>query len=310
MSSVEDRDVSLLAVDQYMRQVWWTVRLTGEEVAQLMQCVERGRQELSKPCPDEQVLEDARQARDRLVEGFQWLVIRIAKQYQSHFRSMELLDLIQEGNLGLLQAIERKDMRVGYSLCAFATRCIRDAVLNALCNGDRMVRVPKWVYGALRRMREVERRLVSVLGREPSFTELAYEMGETEDYLRELVELERRASGVGSLQQLSVEEGAEDRQNFVSLYAASAAAETGRQASLKAAVHEALASVLPKRQREVMQLRFGLDGQTDQQRSGYEVAAELGVLPKSVYRSEQRAKVHLQQVLAPTVAVLEGGKIA
>src|SRR5437667_1145021 len=109
----DDQHISLLALDQYMRWVKWTPELTLEEEGQLLERVERGKQEQLKLCPDRQVLEEAKQARDRLVAGFQPLVIHIASTYRYRVRSMELMDLNQEGNVGLLQAIDVNDKSKG-----------------------------------------------------------------------------------------------------------------------------------------------------------------------------------------------------
>ena len=105
----DDQDVSLLALDQYMRLVKWTPELTLEEEGQLLERVGRGKQEQLKPYPDRLVLEEAKQAYDRLVAGFQPLIIHIASTYRYRVRSMDVMDLIQEGNLGLLQAIDVND---------------------------------------------------------------------------------------------------------------------------------------------------------------------------------------------------------
>src|SRR5436309_3362879 len=109
----DDQHVSLLALDQYMRLVKWTPELTLEEEGQLLERVEPGKQEQLKPYPDRLVLEEAKQAYDRLVAGFQPLVIHIASTYRYRVRSIELMDLIQEGNIGLLQAIAVNDKSKG-----------------------------------------------------------------------------------------------------------------------------------------------------------------------------------------------------
>src|SRR5437868_10600874 len=113
-SSEEEREVSLLAIDQYMRQVRWTPDLTLQEEEELVERIARGKAEQQKACPNQVVMAEARQARDRLVEGYQRLVVYIARQYTYRFGSMELLDLVQEGNLGLLHAIDYHDASKGY----------------------------------------------------------------------------------------------------------------------------------------------------------------------------------------------------
>src|SRR2546421_17742 len=98
IGSYDDRDVSLLAQDQYFRQVHWTPRLTQEEQAALLERVQRGREASG------QFSADARTARDRLVEGHQRLVIHIASRLAQGCRSLDFMDLVQEGSIGLVQA--------------------------------------------------------------------------------------------------------------------------------------------------------------------------------------------------------------
>ncbi len=91
------QSMSLSAFDQYRREVNWIPRLTDEEEAQLLRCIERGKVEGSKHYPDARICEEARQARIRLIEGYLWLVMRIARRYERYCQEMELLDLVQEG---------------------------------------------------------------------------------------------------------------------------------------------------------------------------------------------------------------------
>src|SRR5256885_4577637 len=137
----DDSHASLMALDQYMRQLKGTCPLTDEEEKRLVQCVERGRVEASQAWPDKQVLEEAKQARDRLIEGFLRLVVCIARQYVGVCRGMDLLDLVQEGNEGLLKATDRHESGKGYPLVAFVSRYVRGAILTALYRRDGMVRI-------------------------------------------------------------------------------------------------------------------------------------------------------------------------
>src|SRR5690348_14274706 len=105
-----------MALDQYMRQVRWLEPLTAEEEARLIACIERGKHEKRQPHPNAWRLSLAQAARERLVEGYQPWVIHLAKGFLSRARGMELLDLIQEGNIALLQAIEHNDVSKGYPL--------------------------------------------------------------------------------------------------------------------------------------------------------------------------------------------------
>ena len=152
----QERDVSLLASDQYMRYVKWTPELTREEEAHLVQQVARGKAERVKASPDAQVLLEAQHARDRLVDGFQSFIIFVAKHYLRRSRSMELPDLTQEGTIGLLHAIERYDATRGYPLVTFAGWWVRAAIRAALADGDGMVRVPEKLGRLLRKLCHVE----------------------------------------------------------------------------------------------------------------------------------------------------------
>src|SRR6266516_6755738 len=110
----DSREVSLLAIDQYMRGLRWSERLTQEEEVQMIQRVERGKAERGKACPNQWVLSLAKHARERLIEGYQPYVVTVARKLVFRCRGMELLDLIQEGNLGPMEAIEAHDPSKGY----------------------------------------------------------------------------------------------------------------------------------------------------------------------------------------------------
>src|SRR5579864_6042019 len=131
IGSQDDEHASLLAVDQYFRWLHWSPALPQEEETRLIEVIERGKHEQRRVSPDAQVLAAAKEARDRLVESFQGLVIHIAYQMIYRFQHLELLDVIQEGNLGLLRAIEENDPKKGYPLRSLAGACIRYAISDA-----------------------------------------------------------------------------------------------------------------------------------------------------------------------------------
>jgi RNA polymerase sigma factor (sigma-70 family) len=298
MSKHDERDIPLMALDQYMRAVRWTEPLAEEEEATLLRRVERGKQERLAPCPNQWVLSLARHARDRLVEAYQPLVIAVAKKYRWLSESMVLEDLIQEGNIGLLEAIEANDTSKGLPLRMLAARCIGHAIWRALRRCDRLVHAPERSVDALARLRQVKRRLVVRFDREPTGEELAAEMGISVRQVRDLLALYEQGR-VESLQGLLQEDDAEDRHDFARLYEAAVAAETARQRELEQAVQQALETALTPRQREVMSLRYGLDGETGCVRTITDVAALCGLAYRGVESTEYRAKVRLRQVLAP-----------
>ena len=124
----DDRDVSLMAYDQYMRLVNWTPRLSDEEILQLLQRIAQGKAEQMKACSDSRVLAQAKEARDHLVVGLQRLVICMAQRCRRRYQRMELLDLIQEGNVGLLKAIEKHQPERDREFIGFASVFIRKAL--------------------------------------------------------------------------------------------------------------------------------------------------------------------------------------
>jgi RNA polymerase sigma factor (sigma-70 family) len=302
----DDSHVSLMALDQYMRQLKGTCPLTDEEEKRLVQCVERGRAEASQVWPDKLVLEEAKQARDRLIEGFLRLVVCIARQYVGVCRGMDLLDLVQEGNEGLLKAIDRHESGKGSPLVAFVSRYVRGAMLTALYRRDGMVRVDGVTLQTLRQLRLAEDRLVAVLGREPHLQEMASEMGVGVDKVVDLLEVRERKQ-VASLQRMLAEERDEDEYRFVSLFADTVAADRARQQELEEVVQEAFETALTPRQREVVQLRYGLEADNHRGQSQQEVAACLGVTREGVRNIERAARGRLSARLCP---VMQCGQVS
>jgi RNA polymerase sigma factor (sigma-70 family) len=302
----DDADGSLMALDQYMRQLRGICPLTDEEEKRLVLCVERGRAEASQVWPDKQVLEEAKQARDRLIEGFLRLVVCMARQYVGVCRGMDLLDVVQEGNEGLLKAIDRHESGKGYPLVAFVSRYVRGAILTALYRRDGMVRIDGVTLQSLRQLRLAEGRLVAALGREPHLQEIASEMGVGVDKVIDLLEVRERKQ-VASLQGMLAEARDEDEYHFVSLFAEAVAADRARQQELEDVVQEAFETALTPRQREVVQLRYGLEAQNHRGQSQQEVASCLGVTREGVRNIERSAKGRLSALLRP---VMQCGQVS
>ncbi len=308
MYDQDNQDLSLLAKDQYMRYVRWTPDLSEEEEAHLLECVQRGKAERTNVLPDAHILQLAQRARDRLVDGFQPMVLTNARRLLHRFKSMEVLDLVQEGNIGLLQAIEHYDARLGCPLRALASRCIRQALWRARCDRDGLVRLPEEMYTLLSRMHQVEYRLLRTLGREPTLAEIAAALRVREEKLSRMIELSHQS--VESLQGLLRDvENVEDRHSFVSLFEVAVVAETNRQSELRHALHHALETALPHKQREVICLRYGLD-EEGQARTQDGVAEMLQVCQARVWTAEKRAKERLRAALAPLYELSENEEVA
>ena len=292
-----DQEFSFHALDLYMRDVRRLETLTEEEEAKLIARVERGRDERKQPCPDQWRLQLAKHARDRLVEAYQPLVIHIAKAWCSRFRSMELLDVIQEGNIGLMKAIDYNDSSKGYPLRALAGRCIRQQIWKAFYQQERPIRLSRRMEAQLVKLKGVEQELAVQLRREPNSAELADALQVCERRVEEL--LYWRQAEVSSFQSLLQEGNAEEYLDFVSLFDQAVAEDEHRQMELADALQQAIDSVLPESEREVIRLRYGLDGEGERMRTQPEVAAVLGCHVNTVARRERRAKAQLQQALAP-----------
>src|SRR5215470_8992071 len=146
--------------DQYMQEVKWIAPLTSEEEAHLLACLERG--------------EDRHQARDRLTQGYQPLLIGLAKRFARHCRDMDFLDLVQEGNEAFLQGLEKYDVRKqGSSFGTFIFSWVRAAMLTALWRYQGSIRLPLHKVRAIRRMKAINDDLFVSLHREPTIAETA-----------------------------------------------------------------------------------------------------------------------------------------
>ncbi|MFL5659596.1 MAG: sigma-70 family RNA polymerase sigma factor [Ktedonobacteraceae bacterium] len=291
----EDQDVSLLAFDQYMRWVRHLQRVSSEDQVQLLQRVACGKAEGSKPCPDQCVLAEATAARERLVEEYQSLVIGIAKRLARHFRCMQLEDVIQEGNVGLLEALECHDGSQHQNFPGLVALCVRRAILNALYYRERLVRHSQHLHRVLAQVQEVEHRLRNTCGAEPTVAALAQEMGVSEERVRQVLAW-REQEQVLSLQALVPDGDAENEVSFVSLYAAQVVGDELRREQRTQAVKQAIEQVLRGHEQEVLVLRYGLEAEPHSQS---EVARALGLQTRSIERIEARAKGRLHQALAP-----------
>ena len=277
------QDVSLSAIEQYLRGVKQTSPLLDEEEAHLLRCIEQ-----AKRCPDVHILRTAEQARDRLVAGYQPLLISLARRYVRHCREMDLLDLVQEGNEGLLRALEKYDVYTcSASFRTWAFSWVRGFMLISLWQYEGAIRLPLEKVRTIRQMGIVNTRLLSALGREPTIEETAREMGVSEKDVRDLVVLQEHQ--VVSLHAFPGDEDytLEDR---VVDPAVSALAESDLHDLLKDALE-----LLPERERVIVNLRYGFeDGQAHTQK---EVAYLLGVTVSTVAALDRRAQSRLRKLL-------------
>jgi RNA polymerase primary sigma factor len=210
---------------------------------------------------------------------------------------MELLDLIQEGNIGLLKAIERHQPARDEEFIGFASISIRQALWQAVLERGELIRLPENIGRVVSKAYKVQCRLAVTLGRDPEPSEVAHAMGIAEETLQEALACEQQRRSMKSLQGLLREEEAEDQQCFVSLFEAWVEADEARRVRVEQAVEEALMG-LSSREREVMRWRYGLDGQS---LTDPDMAQVMGTTRKAVECLGVHARKRLRQALAPLV---------
>ena len=249
----------------YLREIGRGTLLTKEQEIELAKQIESGSDE----------------ARRRMTEANLRLVVSIAKKYQG--RGMPLLDLIQEGNVGLMRAVQKFDHRRGFKFSTYATWWIRQAVLRAIGDQARTIRLPIHIGDQTNKLVRMSDRLRDALGRQPTDDEIGEELGLT---AVEVEALRRTARDTVSLETPIGEEGDTELGHLIEDANAESPATAAMRTDLKDQVDDVLAMLRP-RERRVIQLRFGLgDGH---QRALDEVARRMGTSRETVRQLERQA---------------------
>jgi RNA polymerase primary sigma factor len=272
----EEADDDVLAADadavslddpvrMYLKEIGRVSLLKAEDEVYLAKLIEQGDED----------------AKHRLTEANLRLVVSIAKKYIG--RGMSFLDLIQEGNMGLIRAVEKFDYHKGYKFSTYATWWIRQAITRAIADQARTIRIPVHMVETINKLVRISRRLLQELGREPSDPEIGEEMGITPDRVREIVKV---AQDPVSLETPIGEEEDSHLGDFVPDSEAVAPSEAASLTMLRTEVEDILDTLTP-RERRVLQLRFGLiDGH---QRTLEEVGKRFGVTRERIRQIEAKA---------------------
>ncbi len=270
-------------VRMYLKEIGRVPLLTADQEIDLAKRMVKAREEEEKPVEkqDKAIIEDGQRAKDALAEANLRLVVSIAKRYVG--RGMLFLDLIQEGNLGLMKAVEKFDYEKGYKFSTYATWWIRQAITRAIADQARTIRIPVHMVETINKLIRVSRQLLQELGREATPDEIAAEMKIPVERVREILKISQEPV---SLETPIGEEEDSHLGDFIKDDNVPVPAEEAAYTLLKEQLQEVL-QTLTEREQKVLRLRFGLDD--GRGRTLEEVGKEFNVTRERIRQIEAKA---------------------
>jgi RNA polymerase primary sigma factor len=269
---IDPFDLTADSIQMYLREIGKIPLLTAEEEIALAKRKEKGDKEAEK----------------RLIEANLRLVVSIAKKFIG--KSLSLLDLIQEGNIGLFRAVKKFEYRKGFKFSTYATWWIRQAITRALADQSRTIRIPVHMVETINKFQQVERQLIQDLGREPLPEEIAAEMGEDVDKVRHIIKISQDTVSL----ETSVGEDDEDStlEDFIEDVKHVTPDRAAALQLLKDYVGEIIKDLSPREQK-ILEMRFGL--QDGVSHTLEEVGKEFDVTRERIRQIEAKAMEKIQQ---------------
>jgi RNA polymerase primary sigma factor len=266
LTSIDLSDISPDSIQMYLREIGRVPLLTSEEEISLAKRKDKG----------------DREAVGRLIEANLRLVVSIAKKFVD--KSLSLLDLVQEGNIGLFRAVEKFDYRKGYKFSTYATWWIRQAITRALADQSRTIRIPVHMVETINRFQHIQRQLIQDLGREPLPEEVAAEMDESAERIRHIIKINQDTISIDTTV------GDDDENSTLEDFIEDVRSVTPDRAAalqiLKERMYEIVSQLHPREQK-ILEMRFGLaDGVSH---TLEEVGEEFGVTRERIRQIEAKA---------------------
>ncbi len=274
-TSVDLSDISADSIQMYLRDIGKVPLLTGDEEILYAKRKDKGDKEAEK----------------RLIEANLRLVVSIAKKFVD--KNLSLLDLIQEGNIGLFRAVEKFDYRKGYKFSTYATWWIRQAITRALADQSRTIRIPVHMVETINRFQNIQRQLIQDLGREPLPEEIASEMSETIEKVRHIIKINQDTISIDT----SVSDDDDENSTLIDFIEDERTMSPDRAAArqILRELMQGVIGTLHPREQKILQLRFGTEDGVSHTLE--EVGEEFGVTRERIRQIEAKALEKISKIV-------------